>query len=227
MLILSAPTKIKCLCILKICFEICLFDCFMPPPPPHPPLPPTKAMTLFLFLFLLIRLFRPENDEFLNLFFRWRLFFRGGGGGRGLSAQNFSAPLRKPEPPPPPPHWKNPSYTPLAVDQNLEGGRACCVGPSGSATDLFHIVFEQDFFVGALEGRPGGYGEFLGRSYALNWLHTLKQAYLCMYTNTSHGSLWLRQTRFALLPLYVKIYLGYSWSFKWMDMANVIVIHNC
>ena len=65
------------------------------PPHPHGPTPiPTEVMTFFSSSFLLVSFF-PENED-LSLgedFILWV---------GGLSAQNFSAPLRKPEAPPPP-----------------------------------------------------------------------------------------------------------------------------
>ena len=71
---------------------------YLPTPTPIP----TEVMTFFLFLFfsLLLVGFFPENED---LFFLGEDFFWGVGGGGGLSAQNFSVPLRKPEAPPPPP----------------------------------------------------------------------------------------------------------------------------
>ena len=59
---------------------------------PHPPHPHSHSLTLdksddFFFFFLLVSLFLFLGEDF---------FFLGGGGGKGrLSAQNFSAPLRK------------------------------------------------------------------------------------------------------------------------------------
>ena len=60
--------------------------------PPGPPPPPTKVMTFFFWIVSL--------SEIEDSFFFW---------GGGLSAENVSAPLRKPKAPSAP-HWKNPSY---------------------------------------------------------------------------------------------------------------------
>ena len=76
-----------------------------PPPPPPPPIPkswlrycPSLQKWLpfsFLFCCLPVSLFRRK----MRTLFRWGFFFLagkgGGGGGGGLSAQMFSAPLRK------------------------------------------------------------------------------------------------------------------------------------
>ena len=100
-LILCASTKIM-LMFLKICFKICLFDCFYAfvngcasPPPPPPPAPDSDD--LFFLSFLLVSLFRRKM----------RIFFLGGGGEGGCQLKMLVPPYENPRPPvPPSPRWK-------------------------------------------------------------------------------------------------------------------------
>ena len=89
--------KKSCLCILKIGFKICLFDCFYTFVNGFSFLPPSLAKWWpFFSPFLLVSFcFRRKMRIFYFIF-----FVLGGGG--GMSAQNLSGPLRNPKAPPPP-----------------------------------------------------------------------------------------------------------------------------